>query len=113
MADKVVTLLGRDEMLARLQQTVIGKEGHAREQLLPKILKMAGTDKVPIGIVMGLSLAIEEYVDGMPVFIRHFIYMNQFEDLIDAVTDDEVARLEAKDSYKEVQKMAITSSPNT
>lgn len=89
MSEKTVTLPEKEEMLRRLVE--VNDEPHFKERFYPILLKSAGQERVAEGIVMMLSLAIHDYVVGMPPIMANLMYM-QAPRFIDAlVSDPEVA----------------------
>jgi hypothetical protein len=57
-------LPSREDMLAALLK--VDDNSHMQQKLYPKLLKHAGEQKVPMGIVMLLQLAFVDYTEGMP-----------------------------------------------
>lgn len=84
-------------MLANL--LAVSNESHFRERLYPLFLEKAGRELEPMGIVIGLLLAVEDYSSGMPT-MKALVYL-YFDRFIDAVTDDAAARAAAKAFFKE------------
>ena len=88
--EKIIALPGREEMLARLVNA--NNESHLQERFYPILLKSAGQERAPQGIVMMLALAIHDYTEGMPPMMKNLMYM-QAPDFIDAlVTGPEAAQ---------------------
>jgi hypothetical protein len=56
------TLPNKDEMLARL--IAVDDNSHLQQKFYPRLLKNAGTVKVPMGVVMMLTLAIHDLHGG-------------------------------------------------
>ncbi len=100
MTDKAFTLPTADIMHSRLLK--VDDEGHLQERFYPKLLKHAGMEKVPMGVVMMLQLAIYDYVKGMPPMMGKYMNMRMPE-LIDAVCPDEESAKEAKAFFEKVQ----------
>ena len=99
--EKVITLSGREEMLARLIK--VSNEPHFRERFYQLILKHAGETKVVMGIVMLLALAIHDYTEGMPAMMASLLYM-QIDEFIDAVCGDGNKEV-AAEAKVEIQKV--------
>ena len=98
-SEKVITLPNREEMLARLIK--VSDNSHLQERFYPILLKVAGQERVPQGIVKMLALAIHDYTEGMPPMIANLMYM-QAPGFIDALVTDPEAAKEAKDRLQEV-----------
>ena len=90
---KKITLPPRDEMLQRLLK--MNDNNHFQERFYPKLLREAGSEKVAIGVVMLLQLAIHDYTTGMPASMDAVMNM-MMPDLIDALCPDEEVAKEAK-----------------
>lgn len=58
------TLPDREELLRRLR--LVSDNAHFEERFFPLILKHAGTEKVAMGVVMLMELALYDYLQGMP-----------------------------------------------
>lgn len=97
--EKVITLPNREEMLARLIK--ISDNSLLQERFYPILLKSAGQERVPQGIVMMLALAIHNYTEGMPPVMANLMYM-QAPGFIDALVTDPEAAQEAKGLLQEV-----------
>ena len=67
----------REEMLRRL--IAFDDNSHLVQKFYPKLLKDAGTEKVPIGVVMILTLAIADYTEGMPIQMQVIMEMKAQE----------------------------------
>jgi len=63
----------RDEMLRRL--VALDNNSHLVQKFYPKLLKDAGTEKFPLGVVMLLILAIADYTKGMPIQMQGIMEM--------------------------------------
>src|SRR3989338_1204034 len=96
---KVIALPNREEMLARLIK--VSDNSHLQERFYPILLKAAGQERVPQGIVMMLALAIHDYTEGMPPMMANLMYM-QAPGFIDALVTDPEAAQEAKGLLQEV-----------
>ncbi len=103
MTDKTFNLPSKEEMLARLLK--VDDNGHFQERFYPKLLKEAGQQKVAMGVVMLLQLAIYDYTQGMPAMMVSLLNM-RMNDFIDALCPDEEIAAEAKAFFE--QAMAST-----
>lgn len=82
-------------------------ENHAKEKLFPKICNnLAGTEKVASGVVLGLQLAIHDYVEGMPPIMANVVNMNM-TNFIEAITPEEI-RQETLDFWDSVTSATVT-----
>lgn len=92
------TLPNKDEMLARLK--AVDDNSHLQQKFYPRLLKDAGSQKVPMGVVMMLTLAIHDYTQGMPPMMANILSM-RVPDFIDALIPDPKAAAEAKKHWEE------------
>ena len=89
MSEKTVILPDHEEMFRRLLG--VSDDAYMQERFYPILLKKAGRQLVAPGVVMLLTLAIHDFVDGMPPGMANAMFA-QAPDFIDAlVTDAEVA----------------------
>lgn len=93
MSEKVITLPGAEEMLARLIK--VSDIGHAQEQFYPLLLEHAGTEKVAEGVTMMLVLAICDYTAGLPPMMAAVMF-TMAPRFIDALVDDKEVAEQAK-----------------
>jgi hypothetical protein len=98
MTETLITLPNREEMLARL--VVVDNNPHLQERFYPRLLKEAGQEKVPMGVVMLLTLSIADYTQGMPPVMENIMNM-RIPQFIDALVPDPQASKEAKDFFSE------------
>lgn len=103
MADKVFNLPTTDEMLKRLLK--VDDNGHLQQKFYPKLLRQAGQQKVPMGVVMMLQLAIHDYTEGMPQVMSATMNM-RMPDFIDALCPDEESANEAKAFFEEARSIS-------
>lgn len=96
--DKVVKLPNREEMLKRLLK--VSDESHFQERFYPILLQSAERELVAQGVVMMLTLAIHDYVQGMPPMMAGIVHM-YVPQFIDALVDDKQVAEEAKAFHKE------------
>lgn len=96
--EKVIILPSREEMLARLLR--VNDNSHMQEKFYPILLKDAGQERVALGVVMMLAMAIHDYTKGMPPIMASTLYM-EAPHFIDALVDDPEAAKEAKVFLKE------------
>lgn len=96
MTETTVVLPSKEEMLERLLK--VSGECHLQNHLYPKLLQEAGQEKLPMGVVMMLELAIHDYTEGMPPMVN-ILLNQQMPDFIDALIPDEEAAKEAKDFF--------------
>ena len=99
MSEEVFKLPGRDEMLQKLLK--ISDEPHLVQHLYPRLLESAGEERVAIGIVMQLQLAIHDYTGGMPPAMQKVLnlYMPRF---IEALAPNEAAANGAKSDWEKI-----------
>ena len=100
MPDKTFTLPSKDKMLQRLLK--VDDNNHFRERFYPKLLREAGSEKVAIGVVMLLQLAIYDYTEGMPPAMGAIMNM-RMPDFIDALCPNEEAAKEAKAFFEQAK----------
>jgi len=99
MKEGIIILPNKEEMLNRLIKA--NDNSHLQERFYPILLKSAGKELVAQDIVMVLTLAIYDYVEGMPTIMSNLMYM-QADQFIDALVDDKKVAREAKDFFKKV-----------
>ena len=99
MADATFTLPERKEMLDKL--VAVQDNQHLRQKFYPLLLKDAGEEKVPMGVVMMLQLALYDYTEGMPPVMGKAMnmWMPQY---IEALCPTEEAAQEAKAVWEQV-----------
>lgn len=100
MPGKTINLPPKDEMLQRLLE--VNDSRHFQEKFYPKLLEDAGAQKVAIGVVMLLQLAIYDYTEGMPVTMIAVMNM-LMPDFIDALCPDEEVAKEAKALFEQAK----------
>ncbi|MBI2415569.1 MAG: hypothetical protein HYV33_02825 [Candidatus Kerfeldbacteria bacterium] len=98
MSDKTINLPSKDEMLQRLLK--VDDNSHLQQKFYPKLLKEAGSQKVAMGVVMLLQLAIYDYTEGMPPAMGAVMNM-RMPDFIDALCPDEEVAKEAKAFFEQ------------
>lgn len=101
MPNKTFTLSSKDEMLKRLLK--VDNNAHFQQKFYPKLLKEAGSEKVAMGVVMLLQLAIYDYTEGMPASMGVIMNM-RMPDFIDALCPDEESAKEAKSFFEQATK---------
>ena len=99
MPNKKIILPGKEEMLSRL--LTVDSEPHFQERLYPKFLEAAGEQKVAMGVVMLIQLAVYDYLDGMPPIMGVMMDM-KIPSFIDALIPDEEVAAEAKEFFDQV-----------
>ncbi len=104
MSDKTrITLPDAETIMSRLK--AVNDSSHCVQKFYPLLAKNGGEERVPMGIVMMLQLAIHDYTEGMPPMVVAVLNMNM-ERYIDALVPDEAAAAEAKAHWAEVREMA-------
>lgn len=98
MTDKMFNLPSEDEMLQCLLE--VDDDSHLQERFYPKLLKQAGQQKVAMGVVMLLQIAIHDYTEGMPASMGAIMNM-RMPDFIDALVPDEEVAKEAKAFFEQ------------
>jgi hypothetical protein len=100
MTATTLVLPDRDDMLRRLNSVL--DDPHAEAGLYPRLLKHAGQQKQPEGVVVMFMLAIADYTEGLPpaVAVTLDIALPRF---IGALIDDEGLRQEALTFLQSVQ----------
>lgn len=93
MKERLITLPNREEMLERLKK--VNDVDHTRQKFFPVLLKEAGRELLPQGVVMMLAIAIHNYTEGMPSMMSSLMYMSA-PMYIDALVSDPEAAEEAK-----------------
>ena len=94
-----IVLPDAETMMARLK--VISDDSHIVQRFYPLLTKNAGEERVPMGIVMMLQLAIYDYCKGMPPMMAAILTVNM-EHYINALVPDETAASEVKASWTKV-----------
>ena len=97
----VFTLPNKDEMLTRLQ--TIADNSHIQQGLYPLLLTQAGRKKMPIGVVMMLTLAIRDYTQAqkLPPMMAKLL-LEQVPEFIDALIPDQKMAEEAKKHWEKI-----------
>jgi hypothetical protein len=95
------TLADKEEMLQRLN--AVDDNAHFQERFYPKLLRDAGTQKVPMGVIMMLTLAIHDYSKGMPPMIAGMVSM-RVPEYIDALIPDPKLAAEAKTLWAQIEE---------
>lgn len=90
----LITLPDRETMLERLR--AVDDNSHLQERFYPLLTKAAGEKMQPMGVVMLLVLAVNDYVEGMPPMIASLL-LKRAEQFIDALIEDEVMAAKAKE----------------
>ncbi len=98
MQDKVFNLPSREEMLQRLLK--VDDNPHSQQRFYPLLTRHAGEQKVAVGVVMMIQLAIYNYTEGMPAMMAQLLNM-RMDDWIDALCPDEEIAAEAKAFHKQ------------
>lgn len=98
-----ITLPDAETMMTRLKE--IDDVDHIVQGLYSRLIRDAGRERVPMGIVMMLQLAIHNYTEGMPQMMVAVLNVNM-ERYIDALVLDETAALNAKAHWAKIQEMA-------
>jgi hypothetical protein len=96
----VFTLPNKEEMLARLMK--VNSNSHFAEKLYPRLTRSAGREKVPMGVVMMLTLAIHDYMEGLPPMMGALVE-KQVPEFIDALIPDPKAAEEAKKLWEQTK----------
>ena len=87
--ETVITLPNREEMMERLLK--VNDASHLQQKFYPHLLKHAGQERVPHGIVVMLALAINDYTTGMPAIMVNSMYMQATKFIEALVVDPEIA----------------------
>ncbi len=93
MSDKTFNLPAKEEMLQRLLK--VDDNSHAQEKFYPLLTKHGGEQRVAMGVVLMLQLAIHDYTQGMPAMMMSLLNM-RMNDFIDALCPDAEIAAEAK-----------------
>lgn len=96
--ENVITLPDNETMLRRLR--AVNDEQHLRQKFYPLLLKDAGRELVPQGVVMMFVLAISDYIKGMPPMMETLMLMRADEYIDALIVDNEDAATEAKEFLK-------------
>ena len=89
---KTIVMPENDEMLRRLVGVM--DELHAREFFYPLILKGARRELNGMGVVLMVTLAIEDYTNELPPIMKSIVYM-RLRDFVSALIDDEQVKQDA------------------
>lgn len=95
--EKTITLPSKERMLERL--IAVNDNTHLKERFYPKLLREAGNQKVAMGVVLMIQLAIHDYAQGMPPSVAVAMQL-MVDRLIDALVEDAGVAQEAKEFYK-------------
>jgi len=98
MRNKTINLPSKAEMLQRLLK--VDDNGHLQQKFYPELLKEAGSQKVAMGVVVLLQLAIYDYTKGMPPTMGVAMNM-RMPDFIDALCPNEEVAKEAKAFFEQ------------
>lgn len=99
MPSSAVVLPDAEQMMESLRGVMDAP--HAVEKLYPRICNnLAGQEKAPEGVCLTLSLALKDYVEGLPPIMAPPIYMLA-EDFIRAIVPDEDACSQALTVWNE------------
>lgn len=98
MPNKTFTLPSKEEMLQRLLK--VDDNSHAQQKFYPLLTKHGGEQKVAMGVVLMLQLAIYDYTQGMPAMMVSLLNM-QMNDFIEALCPDEEVAAEAKAFFEQ------------
>ncbi len=90
LGDKIFNLPDRDTMLERL--LAVSDNSHLQERLYPLLLKDAGHEKVAIGIIMMVVLAISEYCNGLPPSILVIMHHDVDSYIRALIVDEQIAQ---------------------
>ena len=98
MPGKTFKLPSKEEMLQRLLK--VDDNSHAQQKFYPLLTKHAGEQRVAMGVVIMLQLAINDYTQGLPAIMSLSLDM-QMDDFIDALCPDEEISAKAKAFFKQ------------
>jgi len=98
MSEKVFVLPQREEMLARLIE--VDNNSHLQQKFYPRLTNNAGEERVAMGLVLMLQLAIHDYTKGMPMLAP--LLSMRMDKFIDALCPDGEVASEAKTIFKEL-----------
>lgn len=98
MSDKTFNLPSKEEMLQRLLK--VDDNSHVQQKFYPLLTKHGGEQRVAMGVVLMLQLAIHDYTQGMPAMIVSLLNM-RMNDFIDALCPDEEIAAEAKAFFEQ------------
>lgn len=98
MINKTFNLPPKEEMLQRLLK--VDDNSHIQQKFYPLLTKHGGEQKVAMGVVVMLQLAIHEYTKGMPAMIVSLLNM-RMNDFINALCPDEENAAEAKAFFEQ------------
>lgn len=106
MTGKVVTLPGQEALRERLERAFAGHVAidHYRQRVFPIFLRKAGEERTASGIMMMTALAIHDSTVGMPPAISGLMVYD-VEKMIEALTDDEEVRAEARELLAEFWRL--------
>lgn len=99
--ETIITLPSVETLLTRLMK--VNQDSHCVENFYPLLLKNAGQEREPEGIVLLLQLAIYDYTEGMPAIVTAQVNMDM-DRYIDALVPDESAANETKACWAAVEK---------
>lgn len=97
----LITLLPKEKMLERLRE--IDGNSHI-DRLWQKIANNSG-QRVPLGIILMVELAIHDYTQGMPGIMSNLINM-RMPDILAAVVSNSLQYIEVMKEWESVQQSA-------
>lgn len=101
--DQTIILPSSEEIVERLKQVL--DDEYMAQKFYPLIAQYGGEQKVAMGVVMMLVLAIEDFMQsGYPAAMRGILYMD-VPRFIDALIDDKEVAEEAKMHWQNILNM--------
>jgi len=100
--NKTINLPSQDEMLQRL--LTVDDDNHIQQKFYPMLLQAAGSQKVAVGVVMLLQLAMYDYTESLPPAIGAIMKM-QMPSFIDALCPDGEVAKDAKAFWEKTQEI--------
>ena len=94
-----ITLPDTETIMSRLK--AVSSDDHCVQKLYPPIAKNGGQERVPMGIIMMLQLAIHDYTEGMSPMMVAVLNMNM-NSYIDALVPDQAAAAEVKSHWAKI-----------
>ena len=96
MPEQTLILPGHDEMKKLLES--VDNDSHTIQKFHPILLRYAGQEKVPEGVVMMITLAIHDYSQGLPSVVGRLM-IKSIPDYLEVLISDSKLRKAATDHF--------------
>lgn len=100
-SETIISLPNKEEMLQRL--TALDADPHLQQKLYPLLLKNAGREKYPLGVVILLNLALNDYTENNPPEVAATVSLRAPQ-FIDALVPDSKKADEVKQLWRQMDQ---------